>query len=488
LNVATLIILRGDVVDREVDLGERTARIGRGDQNDIVLLDPANSVSRFHAELRFEHGKYLVVDLNSQNGVWAAGRRVPKATLEPGVPVVLGSYRLVLKHESPPVPAPTDATLIVGLAGGDPSSAATLIVPLRPASPPTPLSPKVETPRASTPKADPPKAEPPKPEPPKAEPPKAEPPKAEPPPASPPPPPEAPKVAPVPEPAPVAKAEPPKPPARPEPPPPSTAKPQAAAKPANTATRAGKGVSKGLLYGGIAVLLLAVAAAAVFLTPLKSQLAELIGGKPAGSPTAVPPAAVAEVGATPAPPEGPRPQAPPAVTPSPEAKPPVVPPPTNVGAPKPAVVPPPTPAAAPKPAAAPAGDAKAPGQAPPPVRTPAGTAGARRGGAAPAGEPKPKPLNLAQTLEEARSAMIKGDYLAAIAGFESILAVDPNYPVAGDLLGVARGGAKNASQLAVDTGNKAEMGGDYAGAQKQYERALQLDPQSTAAPDAMRRL
>jgi tetratricopeptide (TPR) repeat protein len=84
--------------------------------------------------------------------------------------------------------------------------------------------------------------------------------------------------------------------------------------------------------------------------------------------------------------------------------------------------------------------------------------------------------------------MIKGDYLAAIAGFESILAVDPNYPVAGDLLGVARGGARNASQLAVDTGNKAEMGGDYAGAQKQYERALQLDPQSTAAPDAMRRL
>jgi tetratricopeptide (TPR) repeat protein len=114
--------------------------------------------------------------------------------------------------------------------------------------------------------------------------------------------------------------------------------------------------------------------------------------------------------------------------------------------------------------------------------------GARRGAAAPPVEPKPKPLNLAQTLEEARSAMIKGDYLAAIAGFESILAVDPNYPVAGDLLGVARGGAKNASQLAVDTGNKAEMGGDYAGAQKQYERALQLDPQSTAAPDAMRRL
>ena len=66
--------------------------------------------------------------------------------------------------------------------------------------------------------------------------------------------------------------------------------------------------------------------------------------------------------------------------------------------------------------------------------------------------------------EEARSAMIKGDYLAAIAGFEAVLKVDPNYPNAANLLGVARGGAKNASQLAVDSGNKAEMGGDYAGA------------------------
>ena len=127
--MATLVILRGNTPDREIELGAHTLRIGRGDQNDVVLPDPAKSVSRFHAELRAEQGTFIVVDLNSQNGVWAAGRRVPKASLEPGVPVVLGSYRLVLKQESPPVPAPTDATLIVGMAGGDLSGAATLIVP-----------------------------------------------------------------------------------------------------------------------------------------------------------------------------------------------------------------------------------------------------------------------------------------------------------------------------------------------------------------------
>ena len=110
--------------------------------------------------------------------------------------------------------------------------------------------------------------------------------------------------------------------------------------------------------------------------------------------------------------------------------------------------------------------------------------------AAAAKEPidKPPVVDLAAMFEEARSAMIKGDYLTAITGFEAILKVDPNYPNAANLLGVARGGARNASQLAVDSGNKAEMGGDYAGATKQYKRALQLDPPSTAAADAMRRL
>jgi tetratricopeptide (TPR) repeat protein len=84
--------------------------------------------------------------------------------------------------------------------------------------------------------------------------------------------------------------------------------------------------------------------------------------------------------------------------------------------------------------------------------------------------------------------MIKGDYLAAIAAFEAVLKVDPKHPNAADLLAVAKGGAKNASQLAVDAGNKAEMSGDYATAGKQYDRALQLDPESPAAPDAIKRM
>jgi len=125
--VAKLIILRGDADEREVDLGERTVRIGRADQNDIVLADPAKSVSRAHAELRFEQGKYVIVDLNSQNGWWADGRRVPQATLEPGVPVVLGSYRLALKQELPPAPVSTDGTMVLSPVPPDLPTAATMV-------------------------------------------------------------------------------------------------------------------------------------------------------------------------------------------------------------------------------------------------------------------------------------------------------------------------------------------------------------------------
>lgn len=387
--MAKLIIYRGDTLDREIDLGERNARVGRGDQNDIVLPDPAKSVSRFHAELRFEQGKYSIVDLNSQNGTWVAGRRVPQATLEPGVPVVLGTYRLVLKQEQAPPPSDTgEATLIASAAPPEPSTAATIVGASRPVIPAPP--PKVEAPPPPPPPA-------PKPEPVPA--PKPERPAAPPPPEPPPPKVEPPKPAPTPEPPPPPKAAPPKPaPPKVEPPKPAAPPvppPKPAVKPA-PAKPAGKGMSKGLLIGGFVLLVLVVLAGAVFLTPLRNQLQGLTGGQPADTAPAAPDVT--------RPPEAQPATAPPATEPPlAQAAPPVA---------EPAAAPPPV-VPAERPVASPPRPARVPSATPGGRTTPAG---GRRSGAAP--EAKPKPLNLAQTLEEARSAMIKGDYLAAIAGFE----------------------------------------------------------------------
>jgi hypothetical protein len=90
---------------RDVELDDRDLRIGRGEQNDIVLLDSTKSVSRAHAELRFEGGSYVLIDANSQNGIWSGGQRLPRIELQPGVPVLVGSYRLVL--DDAPIPSET---------------------------------------------------------------------------------------------------------------------------------------------------------------------------------------------------------------------------------------------------------------------------------------------------------------------------------------------------------------------------------------------
>jgi pSer/pThr/pTyr-binding forkhead associated (FHA) protein/tetratricopeptide (TPR) repeat protein len=452
--VAKLAIYRGETLDREIELAPRAARIGRSDQNDIVLPDPAKSVSRFHAELRFENGKFVLADLNSQNGTWVAGKRVQQVTLEAGNPVVLGTYRLVFIPDE--LPADGEKTMIVQ-AAAPPPPAEPKAVPVPPAPAAVTAPPPVPPAKAEEPRPTPPA---PKPEPPKVDAPKPEPPKPElPKPAPAPPPPVVPKpVTPpkpvVPPPAPKPAA-PPAPAAAPAPPP--AAKSPAAAKPA------AKGGKKLLLMAAGLILVLGAVAAGLFLWPsggkkpqappadqAQAAPAAMPGGPPTEAPAAVPPAA-----------QQPEPAAPPAAAPAAPAE-----------------------SAAP-PAAAKTVRPRTPGDAPPPPPRERKDAAAK---AKTAPEPKAKPLNLPQTLEQARSAMIRGDYLAAIGGFESILKVDPRYPDAAELLGVARNGAKNAAQLSIDAGNKAEMSGDYDGAARQYERAQQLDPDSSAPADAMRRL
>ncbi len=56
-----------------------------------------------HAEIRYEDGRYVILDLNSQNGVWIGERRVKVDPLPVDVPVTVGPYRLVLLPASTPV-------------------------------------------------------------------------------------------------------------------------------------------------------------------------------------------------------------------------------------------------------------------------------------------------------------------------------------------------------------------------------------------------
>jgi hypothetical protein len=67
--------------------------IGRDPDCALRLSDP--TVSRRHAELRRERGRWVIADLGSSNGTRVNGWRVPRATLGTGDELMLGAVRVV---------------------------------------------------------------------------------------------------------------------------------------------------------------------------------------------------------------------------------------------------------------------------------------------------------------------------------------------------------------------------------------------------------
>jgi len=142
-------VFRGDAVESEIRLTGSPVRLGRHARNDVVLDDSLNGVSRFHAEIRPEGSSYVIVDLNSRNGVWIGGRRVKdKAALQLGVPVTVGAFELALEDDASGtfdrgVPGPR--TVVTSTAAGDTASAGRSGAPGRTAVPTrssaTPMSP-----------------------------------------------------------------------------------------------------------------------------------------------------------------------------------------------------------------------------------------------------------------------------------------------------------------------------------------------------------
>jgi pSer/pThr/pTyr-binding forkhead associated (FHA) protein len=68
--------------------------IGRSSSCQLVLAD--DTVSRRHAELRIEDGRWLLRDLGSSNGTWVNGRPVVEAEVRAGDTVHLGGCQITL--------------------------------------------------------------------------------------------------------------------------------------------------------------------------------------------------------------------------------------------------------------------------------------------------------------------------------------------------------------------------------------------------------
>ncbi len=83
------VLVRGQ---RIYELQGPVTVIGRGRQSDVVISDP--NVSRRHAEVRREGDAYVVVDLDSTNGITVNGQEVKRAALADGDRLQLGTTQL----------------------------------------------------------------------------------------------------------------------------------------------------------------------------------------------------------------------------------------------------------------------------------------------------------------------------------------------------------------------------------------------------------
>ena len=86
-----LRLLPSDPDMPRVSLVSRPVRVGRADDNDLVLADP--EVSRHHARLEPDGQDWRAIDLGSTNGTWVNGARLNAATIAAGDEVAFGSVR-----------------------------------------------------------------------------------------------------------------------------------------------------------------------------------------------------------------------------------------------------------------------------------------------------------------------------------------------------------------------------------------------------------
>ena len=105
---------------RAVAVTEDWLLIGRAQGNDVTLSNPLRLVSRHHAEIRWEDGRFWLVDLGSANGTWLDGHRLDtgrRYLLRPGARFAVGDFQvafIVSEQGSPCRKPPGDDCAQVG--------------------------------------------------------------------------------------------------------------------------------------------------------------------------------------------------------------------------------------------------------------------------------------------------------------------------------------------------------------------------------------
>ena len=92
LAVAVLEVIRGELPEKIRFLRPRPYSVGRARHNDIALNEP--SISKLHARLDYQEGRFFVEDAGGLHGVYVNAAKVRRAELGPGAQIQLGNVTL----------------------------------------------------------------------------------------------------------------------------------------------------------------------------------------------------------------------------------------------------------------------------------------------------------------------------------------------------------------------------------------------------------
>lgn len=107
-----VVITQPGHADRVYTLGDGATRMGRADDNEIVLPDVG--VSRRHAQIVVDRGEVSIEDLGSGNGTYYQGFRVKSQALNNGDEVVIDPFVLRFRLPGAGAVAPLDQGAVAG--------------------------------------------------------------------------------------------------------------------------------------------------------------------------------------------------------------------------------------------------------------------------------------------------------------------------------------------------------------------------------------
>ena len=92
LRKCQLRVIAGPDEKKKFDLNQKSTRIGKKEDNDVVLLD--NTVSRHHIAIEMTSDAFLLKDLGSTNGTYINDLKVKEAYLTPGDVIKIGNSEI----------------------------------------------------------------------------------------------------------------------------------------------------------------------------------------------------------------------------------------------------------------------------------------------------------------------------------------------------------------------------------------------------------